>query len=67
MMKMLKSSFAAIAEWFTGSQKKRDAEEIKSLLKEIRQNQKIHIAVQRKMNERIMAIEYQLDAKKRNV
>jgi low affinity Fe/Cu permease len=44
----------------------RDTEETKELLKEIRLNQRYLLDVQRRLNERIMVLEYEVDAK-RNV
>jgi low affinity Fe/Cu permease len=42
----------------------RDTEEMKEILREVRQNQRALLQVQRKMNERIMTLEYELDAKR---
>lgn len=42
----------------------RDTQEIKEILRDIRKNQRSLVDVQRKMNERIMTLEYQLDKKK---
>ena len=41
----------------------RDTQEIKEILREVRSNQRIMLEIQRKLNERIMLIEYQLDKK----
>jgi low affinity Fe/Cu permease len=42
----------------------RDTQEIKDVLKEIRKDQRTLLNVQRKLNERITTIEYELDKKK---
>ena len=41
----------------------RDTQEIKEIMREVRNNQRQLLAVQRKLNERITVIEYQLDKK----
>ncbi len=41
----------------------RDTQEIKALMREVRENQRQLLSVQRKLNERITVIEYQLDKK----
>ena len=61
MIKMIKDKFVLFIAWVSGSQRKRDREEIKALLKEVRQNQRIQIAVQRKLNERVMLLQYAVD------
>ena len=66
MINMLKSTISSFVGNITGSQRKRELEVLKALLQEIRRDQKIHIAVQRKQNERIMTIEYQLDKLSKN-